>query len=110
MPRVAAIILIGRHLEFLHLGKGLVIGLHEEGPGLDETLQLSELMDPDRGLNVGEVVLESRAQYLVIPIPAVRITVPRILTDPVQAQDLQRISQGFVIRSYHTSFARSQVF
>src|ERR1700733_14642002 len=75
VPRMPAMVLVRRELELVDVGERTVVIPDKFDAGPDEAFQLSELMNPDRRLNVCQVVLEPGAQHLVIPIAAIRITV-----------------------------------
>ena len=75
----------------------------------DEPLQLSKLMDSDRRLDVAQVVLEPAGDDVVAPAAPLRIAVPGVLADAVEAQQPHPPRQGRIVSRHHSAFARRQV-
>src|SRR5438552_19052851 len=61
-------------------------------PGL-ETLELRELRDPERRLDVGHGVLETRQYDVVAPALALLVPTPGVAAHPVQAHDPRTLDE-----------------
>src|SRR5262249_15667493 len=87
-----------------------VVKLSKPRASAYEIFLFSELMYPDGGLQIAQVVLEPAVNDLVIPFSLLGITVPRIFADAVQAQDLHSLIQLLVMSDDHTAFPGRKVF
>src|SRR5215471_11836486 len=106
MPRVRA---IGRSLYFGDVGQQLVVESGMTRPRLREALQTTELVNPDRRLNIAQVVFESGREDLIKPIAFVRVAGPTIFGNSVQTEDAEGLSQTFVVGRNHTALTGCQV-
>src|SRR5204863_7407719 len=77
---------VRRKLHFLHPPKRLVVNLGVTSPSLDERIQLAQLVNPQRRLNVSQVVFEPRVDDFVIPAAALGVTAPRIAIHALERQ------------------------
>src|SRR5215813_466916 len=69
-----------------------------------------QLMDADGGGDVGHVVLESWSDDPVIPVPALRVPLPRVAGKPVQRHQFHPLGQRNVIGNGHAAVASSYGF
>src|SRR6266566_7637549 len=69
---------VRRKLHLLHPSQRLVVDLGVTSASLDERIQLAQLVNPHRRLNVSQVVFEPRVHDFVIPATALRVTAPRV--------------------------------
>src|SRR6476620_4902762 len=82
MSRIRAV----RQLQLCQISERVAVTSRKGLSGGGVPVELSELMDADRGLDVRQVVFEARFHYLVEPLSAFRVTVPRILGNAVEGQ------------------------
>src|SRR5438093_7842831 len=87
MPGVLHARLLGRNLDFFQATERLTVAPHDLPAACVKARKLLELMETDRGLKVARVVLEARANNLVIPGTLRPIPFPRIAAHPMQAPD-----------------------
>src|SRR5437667_8524466 len=106
---MTAVAPLRRQLDLRDLTERGAIELGVAGPDLDEPLLLAELMNADRRLDVAQVVLEAAPRDLVVPVPRLRIPVPGVPADPVQAQNPHRLLERFAIGGNHPAFAGREV-
>src|ERR1700674_2366169 len=66
MPSMPAIVPVERQFKLFEIGKSPVVSLRKLRANFDETFELSELMDPDRGLYVCQVIFKPRIQHFVV--------------------------------------------
>src|ERR1700731_2321967 len=109
MPGVPAIGDWSREFQLLQIGKGLLVKSCLARTAVDKTFQLPELMNANSGLNVAEVVLEPVVHHFVIPIAFFVITIPSILTDPMEGEHPHAVQQSLIRSSNHPTFAGRQI-
>src|SRR3989442_11754149 len=73
-----------------------------------EPLQLAQLAQAQRGLDVGHVVLEARQQHLVEPAAPLVVTLPGVAAHPVEADD-PRAGEEIRIAREHSTLGRREV-
>src|SRR5438876_9164227 len=76
LPRVTAVRAFGRKFDFLHVRQFTIVNPGMARSDLDEPLEFPQLVDSDRRLDIGEVVLETTGDHFVIPVPAVAVAGP----------------------------------
>ena len=69
------------------------IELSEAGPALDKTVQLSELVDAEGRLQVGETILPTRCHCFVARGIDVAIAAPGVAVDAVESQQAKLLRQ-----------------
>src|SRR5262249_33611493 len=67
-------------------------------------------MYPDRRLKIAQIVFETTINDFVIPVSLLGITVPGILADAVQAEDLHPVVELTIMSHDHTTLSRREVF
>src|SRR5260370_13327597 len=72
-------------------------------------LKPRKLLQSNRGLNVGHVVLEAQILYFVVPTPTFFKAVERALVDAMPATKPRNSFESVVIRHQQTAFTRGDV-
>src|SRR5579883_1922181 len=109
MPGMPAIVVDGRRFELRQLCECFVITLCILLTQGGKFLDLPQLMNADRRLDIGEVVFESGCDNLVVPIPVFGVPVPGVLAYAVEAEDLHLVVKILVGGHDHSSLARCQI-
>ena len=71
-------------------------------------IALAQLHKSDRGLNIRQVVLETRIHHFVTPGTFSAISLPRIVADAVEPHHAHALGQFLIARSHHAAFAGRQ--
>ncbi len=83
---MAAARIVGRSLHLFQAGECSVVHAGVARAPFDELVQLAQLVDAERRLNVAQVVLEAVRQHVVVPGSAFGVAVPRFVADTVQRE------------------------
>ena len=94
VPGVPAVTAVARRLHLLHVAQQVGIKPCEGGAALDEVIQLPQLVDAQRGLQVAQVVLESGLEHFVVPVAVFAVAVPGVLADAVEREDAHPARQA----------------
>src|SRR5258708_10903775 len=86
MPRVPEARPVGGKVDLFEPRQFLVVDLGVTGTGFDEPIQLAQLVNPKRRLNISQIVLEPCVDYFVVPATTVGVTVPRVAIHAVERQ------------------------
>ena len=73
-------------------------------------VELHELTQPHRCLNIGHVVFITFSRDVVPPDVALRLARPSVLVDPVESHRVERLGKRIAIRCNHTAFPCCQIF
>ncbi len=88
--------------------EGTVVLAHDRATPHLKLLELAQLPQPERRLDVGHVVLEARDQYLVEPAAALVVALPGVAAHAVQT-DHPRPRQELRIGREHPAFASREI-
>ncbi len=95
-------------LERRLVGEGTVVLAHDRAAPRLKLLELAQLPQPERCLDVGHVVLEARDQDLVEPAAALVVTLPGVAAHAVQT-DHARPGQELRIGGEHPALAGREI-
>src|SRR5215813_7690235 len=101
---------IRRYLDLSQPSETFVILVSVACTKTDELFLLRKLMYPDRRLKIAQIVFETTINDFVIPVSLLGITVPGILADAVQAEDLHPVVELTIMSHDHTTLSRREVF
>jgi hypothetical protein len=85
------------------------VGLRELAPRRVEALELGQLPQPERRLQVEHVVLPARLEHVVVRHAAAAEAIPGVLADAVEAQDAQPVGERGVVAHDHAALAGGDV-
>ena len=86
VPGVLDIVAYERPRDLGQAGEEGVIAAGDLGAALLERRELADLVDTDRSLNIRHRVVEAGGQDLVLGAALFRVAIPRVLTEPVEAE------------------------
>ena len=106
------VVVVGRHprpADLGHLGEQLVVTGGQLAAAGVVLVHRRELVDADRRLKIGEVVLEAGAHHLDLRRPSFGVAVPGRLLEAVEAQGAERPRQLSVGQGQHSALGRGHV-
>ncbi len=90
--------------------KGLVVGARDFAASAHEVVGALELGQADRGVHVGQIVLEAHVVDFVVPRAALVVALPRVLVHPVQAGDRDFFRERVIGRGDHAALGGGEIF
>src|SRR5215510_3080283 len=85
MPRMLDIIPAGGNLNFSEISERFCVIHCDALSSFPKRIAFLQLFNPDGRRNIGQIVLESRIENLVVPRTFLCITLPSVMADPVEA-------------------------
>ncbi len=94
------------HSDLWDVFEALVVPARTALPELPKPVTLLELLDPQGGGHIRQVVFVARIQDLVVPRTLRGIALPGVVTDPMQAHDAHALGPLRILGCGHAAFAR----
>src|SRR5262249_9994340 len=110
MPRMLDSVSAGRELNLLKIGESFCVIHCDALSSFPELIAFPQLFNPDGSRDIGQIVLESRVENLVIPRTFLGIAFPRVMADSVETHYPHSLSPFRVLCRRHPAFASGDRF
>src|SRR5262245_16578799 len=110
MPCMLYIVPAAGNLNLLEICKGFCVIHCNALSSFPELIAFLQLFNPDGSRNVGQIVLKSRVENLVVPRTFLGIAFPCVMADPVKTHYPHSLSPFRVLCRRHPAFAGGDRF